>query len=221
MTSDVFKEVDHYIASLLAQENSDMLNARLLIQQANLPDQSISPVQGKLLQVLASSCGSKRILELGTFGAYSTLWLANILPPDGTLITIEYDPFHAQIARQTINSSIHSKQIELRTGRALEILEEMIQKNMQPFDFIFIDADKTPYLEYFKMALKLSRKGSMIVCDNVIRNGLVLDASSNDEKVQGVQRLNNYLSTCKEVTATLLQTVGEKEYDGMVLAVVQ
>lgn len=186
-----------------------------------MADQSISAVQGKMLQFFASCCGAKRILEVGTFGAYSTLWLAKALPTDGHLVTIEFSEEHARVAQQTINQSAHKHQIELVRGMAYDVMNNLLESQTEPFDLIFIDADKPPYQSYFQMALKLARKGSIIICDNVIRNGLVLDNHSLDEKVKGVQRLNDYLKECNQVCSVILQTVGCKEYDGMVLAVVK
>ena len=142
------------------------------------------------------------------------------MPDDGKIITIEFDERHASVAQKNIDDSGLSHKIELKKGKALEVLEEMIEQKTPAFDLIFIDADKPPYTEYFKLALKLSRPGTIIICDNVIRNGKVLDENSADEKVLGVQRLNSFLGQCKEVTATIVQTVGVKEHDGMVLAVV-
>lgn len=217
----LFSQVDQYIEELLAVEDQDLKRARLAIVQAQWPDQSISPVQGKLLQCFIHSCNAKRVLELGTFGAYSTLWMAKAMPHDGKLITIECSEEHAAVARNSIAQSDQCNNIELQVGVALELLTAMVESNTEPFDMIFIDADKPPYVAYFKLALKLSRKGSIIICDNVVRNGKVLDKDSSDEKVRGVQRLNTYLKTCAEVTCTILQTVGSKEYDGMVFAVVK
>lgn len=220
MTASLFEKADGYIAALTAQEDEALLQTTARIRQANLPDQSISPVQGKMLQVFAKAVAAKRVLELGTFGAYSTIWLARALPADGKLITLEYDEHHARVARQNIEAAGLSDRIELRKGSALDRLREMIDGGEPAFDLIFIDADKPPYLDYFQLALKLSRRGSMIICDNVIRAGKVLEENTADEKVKGVQRLNRFLKDCTEVTATILQTVGAKEYDGMVLAVV-
>lgn len=220
MDQTIFEQVDNYISALTAVEDEALLHARRSIEQANLPNQSISAVQGKMLQVFAKACNAKRILELGTFAAYSTLWLAKALPGDGKLITLEFDEVHARLARQNIDRSEIAERIELRTGKAAGLMNAMIDGNEPPFDLIFIDADKPPYKEYFQLALKLSHKGTFIVCDNVVRNGAVLDKQTEDERVQGVQRLNSYLKECSEVTATILQTVGGKLHDGMVLAVV-
>lgn len=216
----LFEQVDRYISNLLAPEDKALTETIALLRAEGIPDMSISPNQGKLLQVLAVACNARRILELGTLAAYSTVWLARAIPADGRVVTIEFDEHHAAVARKNIQHAGLSDRITLLTGKALDILAGMTEAGEAPFDMIFIDADKPPYTEYFQYALQLSRPGTIIVCDNVIRNGLVLDANSTDEKVQGVQRLNTFLSTCKEVTATILQTVGIKEYDGMVVAVV-
>lgn len=220
MNPSDFERVDNYISSMLAIESPSLITATHVIENEHLPNQSISPVQGKFLQVLAKACNAKRVLEMGTFGAYSTIWLAMALPQDGKLVTIEFNETHAKIARQNIENANLGHIIDMKIGKAIDILDDMQKQREEPFDLIFIDADKPPYTEYFQMALKLSRKGSIIICDNVIRNGKVLDENSEDEKVKGVQRLNRYLKDCKEVTAIILQTVGVKEFDGMVIAVV-
>lgn len=216
----IFAQVDGYIAGLLAPEDEALHYATAGILAAGYPDASISPVQGKLLQVLAAACQARRILELGTFGAYSTIWLAGALPEDGRLITLECDAAFAALAQHNVNHAGLGHKVEIRQGIALHLLQTMIDGGEAPFDLFFIDADKPPYTEYFRMALQLARPGSIIICDNVIRNGNVLDPASEDEKVQGVRRLNAFLADCREVTATILQVVGSKEYDGMVVAVV-
>ena len=220
MDDQIFENVDNYISKLLGKEDKDLQDATHLINLNEIPNASISPNQGKFLQVLALTCNAKRILELGTFGAYSTIWLAKALPQDGKVISIEFDPFHYEIAKKNIKNAGLTAKVELRLGKALDILPELEKEHIEPFDMIFIDADKPPYTEYVQWAIKLGRPGSVIVADNVIRNGKILDPNSSDEKVQGVQRLNEMLENCPEVTATILQTVGVKEYDGMVVAVV-
>ena len=150
----------------------------------------------------------------------NTIWLARALPDDGKLITIEFDELHAKVASGNIKNAGLGSKIEIRRGNALDILPKLEKEKEGPFDFIFIDADKPPYAEYFKWAVRLSRPGTIIVADNVIRNGQVLDNNSTDEKVIGVQRLNNMLAGMPEVTATIIQTVGVKEHDGMIVAVV-
>lgn len=218
---DIYSRVDQYISKLLAPESPALSEASKNIEANNIPDASISPSQGKLLQVLAMACNAKRILELGTLGAYSTIWLAGALPGNGELVTIEYDEHHARLAQSNIENAGLSSQVSVRTGKALDILPQLHEEKKGPFDMIFIDADKPPYKEYFEWAIRLSRPGTIIVADNVVRNGEVLNTESRDEKVQGVQRLNQFLADCKEVTATIIQTVGIKEHDGMVIAVVR
>ena len=220
MNNQIFEDVDVYISNLLAQESKALQDATHLINMSKIPNASISPNQGKLLQVLALTCNAKRILELGTLGAYSTMWLANALPEDGKVISIEFDPFHYEVAKKNIENAGLTTKVEIRLGKALDILPELEKEQKEPFDMVFIDADKPPYTEYVQWAIKLGRPGSIIVADNVIRNGKILDTNSTDEKVQGVQRLNKMLANCPDVTATILQSVGVKEYDGMLVAVI-
>ena len=220
MDNKIFEDVDNYISNLLGKEDKALKDATHLIDLNEIPNASISPNQGKFLQVLALMCNAKRVLELGTLGAYSTIWLANALPENGKVISIEFDPFHYDIAKKNIENACLSSKVELRLGKALDILPELEKEQKEPFDMIFIDADKPPYTEYVQWAIKLGRPGSVIVADNVVRNGKILEPNSTDEKVQGVQRLNKMLENCPEVTATILQTVGVKEHDGMVVAVI-
>lgn len=174
----------------------------LSLDKEGLPQHSVSANQGKFLQVMMIACNATRVLELGTLGGYSTIWLARALPENGKVITIEVDEHHSAVARKNIDNAGLAHKVELKTGKALDILPALIACNEEPFDMIFIDADKPPYTEYFNYALQLSRPGTLIICDNVIREGKVLDKNSNDEKVQGVQRLNEMLSQNKKVTAT-------------------
>lgn len=220
MTEQLFKETDHYISRLLAPEDEALQGITQSLADAGISDMSVSATQGKLLQVMAAACRAERILELGTFGGYSTVWLARALPEHGKLISLEFDEKHAAIARKNIERAGLQSKIEVRVGKAIDLLQQMHAANEAPFDLIFIDADKPPYAEYFQWSLKLARPGSIIIADNVVRNGQVLDPNSPDDKVQGVQRFNELLSSCKEVTATILQTVGVKEYDGIAIAVV-
>lgn len=221
MDNKIFEEVDSYIEALLIPQDDALLKAEESLTAENIPQISVSPNQGKLLQIMAFSCNAKRILEVGTLAGYSTIWMARALPADGKLITIEFEPHHADTAKKNIHRAGLNSKVEIITGKALEILEKMIAGNAEPFDMIFIDADKPPYTEYFQQALKLSHPGTIIIADNVIRNGDILHENSSDEKVLGVQRFNKFLSDCKEVNATIIQTVGVKEYDGMAIAVVK
>lgn len=220
MENTIFEKVDHYISDLLAQEDQALVNATELLATKKIDNASISPTQGKLLQVLALACNAKKILEIGTLGAYSTIWLARALPENGKIISLEYDPYHAAVAKENIGNAGLNAKVEIRVGKALDLLPKLEEETSGPFDMIFIDADKPPYTEYFQWAIRLGRPGTIIVADNVVRNGKVLDQSSTDEKVMGVQRLNKFLASCPGVTATILQTVGVKEYDGMVIAVI-
>ena len=220
MDTEIFSLVDNYISGLLAQEDKVLTDTIKSLDTEGLPQHSVSANQGKFLQVLMIACNAKKILELGTLGVYSTIWLARALPENGKVITIEVDKHHGEVAQRNIDKAGLSKKVTLKVGKALDILPQIIAENDEPFDMIFIDADKPPYTEYFEYALQLSRPGTLIICDNVIREGKVLDNNSKDEKVQGVQRLNKMLSENKKVTATILHSVGVKEYDGMAIAVV-
>lgn len=213
---EIFGRTDTYISDLLAPEDEVLKGTIRSIDAAGIPQMSVSPNQGKLLQVLALMANAKRILELGTLGGYSTIWMARALPEDGQLISLEYDPAYAAVAQQNIRAAGLDKIVEIKIGKALDVLPTL----EGPFDLIFIDADKPPYTEYFEWALKLSRKGTIIVADNVIRESKVLDANTDDEKVAGVQRFNQALSRNTQVTATILQTIGVKDHDGIAIAVV-
>jgi caffeoyl-CoA O-methyltransferase len=220
MENDLFLAVDNYIGELFAKEDDAQKAARKAIAKAEFPDQSISANQGTFLQLLVRLTRSQRILELGTFAGYSTIWLARSLTKTGRLITLEFDPKHAELAKANIDRAGLADVIDLRVGSALDLLPQLEKESAGPFDMIFIDADKPPYAEYFQLVLKLSRPGTLIVFDNVIREGKVLDENTPDEKVAGVQRLNKLLSEDSRVCSTILTTVGVKDYDGMAIAVV-
>jgi len=169
---------------------------------------------------MAKTCNAKKILEIGTLAGYSTIWMARALPKNGKLISLEFEPLHAQVAKGNIEKAGLSSQVEIRIGKALDLLAQLDASKEGPFDMIFIDADKPPYTEYFQWSLKLSRPGTLIIADNVIRDGKVIEPNSTDEMVQGVQRFNAYLADNKFVTSTIIQTVGAKMHDGMALSVV-
>lgn len=220
MNQQLFEKVDRYISDLVAPEDKILQETIQSLDDASMPQISVTPVQGKFLQIMLLTCKAKRILELGTLGAYSTIWMTRAIPADGKVITVEFDPHHAHIASQNIAKAGLSDQIDLRIGKAMDVLNELIATGEESFDFIFIDADKPPYAEYFELALQLSHPGTIIICDNIIREGKVLDKNSDDEKVKGVQRFNEILANHPKVTATIIQTVGAKEYDGMAIAIV-
>lgn len=219
MTEEFFSSIDKYIADLFDDEDDCLKATEQSIIDSGIPQISISPNQGKFLQLLATLRGAKKILEVGTLAGYSTIWLARALPADGKLVTIELEPKHADVAKANFKRCGVADKIDQRLGKAMDILPTL--KNEGPFDFIFIDADKEPYMEYFQEALKLSGPGTLIIADNVIRQGKILLEQSPDEMVEGVKRFNKYLSQCKEVSATIFQTVGSKEHDGMAIAIVK
>jgi predicted O-methyltransferase YrrM len=220
MSQELWSAVDSYIGSLFVPQD-DVLRAALQASEAaGLPPINVSPAQGKLLQLLARVQGARSILEIGTLGGYSTIWLARALPRGGRLITLEADPKHIEVARANIARAGLGDVVELRFGRALDTLPQLAAENRGPFDFIFIDADKPGYPDYFAWALKLSRPGSLIIADNVIRKGAVIDPAHEDPRVQGVRRFNDVLAGEPRVSATVIQTVGSKGYDGFAIALV-
>ena len=220
MNKELYGAVDRYISDLFQDEDDSLKQATKDSKEANIPAIAISPTQGKLLQVLARLCNAKKILEIGTLSGYSTIWMAKALPNDGKLVTLELDPKHAAVAGKNIQRAGLDKIVEIRLGKALDLLPQLVKENAGPFDMIFIDADKIPYTEYFQWSLKLSRPGTLIIADNVVREGKVLQDNPTDEMVIGVKRFNEALAGSPEVTATILQTIGAKEHDGMAIAVV-
>jgi predicted O-methyltransferase YrrM len=218
MTDPRWDAVDRYASDLLVRP-PEILDAALhAAEAAGLPAISVSASQGKFLMLLAQSVGARRILEIGTLAGYSAIWLARALPPGGSLVTLEVEPRHASIARANITRAGFSDVVDLRLGPAIDTLTSMAAGGMPPFDVIFIDADKPSYPEYLPLALALSRVGTVIIADNVVRKGAVLDADSGDERVQGVRRFNELVARHPRLDATLLQTVGSKGYDGFTLA---
>ncbi|MGZ4048926.1 MAG: O-methyltransferase [Bacteroidia bacterium] len=221
MDQQLFESVDQYISQLFHDEDDCLKATEQSIIESGIPQISISPNQGKFLHILAKLCDAKKILEMGTLGGYSTIWMARALPENGALVTLEIDKKHAEVAQQNFNRCGLASKIEIRLGKAIDILPKLKTEGAVPFDMIFIDADKPPYTEYFQWALKLSRPGTLIIADNVIREGKVLLDESSDEMVTGVKRFNEFLSQCTDVTATIFQTIGAKEHDGMAIAIVK
>ncbi|MHC5852572.1 O-methyltransferase [Nostoc sp.] len=220
MIQEQWSAVDRYFTDLLVPSDPALDAALDTSAVAGLPPHNVSPNQGKLLLLLAQLQGARTILEIGTLGGYSTIWLARALPPDGHLITLEADPKHAQVALANIARAGLAEIVELRLGRALSTLEQLATEGSGPFDLIFIDADKASNPDYLVWALKLSCRGSLIIADNVVRDGEVVNAASEDPSIQGVRRFNELLATERRVSATAIQTVGSKGYDGFVLALV-
>jgi predicted O-methyltransferase YrrM len=220
MNQEQWSRVDQYFVDLLVHPDPMFEAALKASDAAGLPQIQVAPNQGKFLMLLAQAQGARRILEIGTLGGYSTIWLARALPSDGRLVTLEAVPTHATVARNNIERAGFAKVAEVRLGRALETLPQLAAEGLGPFDFIFLDADKRTYPEYLEWCIKLSRRGTMIVADNVVRDGAVVDSASRDADVRGVRRFLERLSTDPRVSATAIQTVGLKGYDGIALAVI-
>jgi predicted O-methyltransferase YrrM len=221
MTQPTWTAVDTYFNELLIGSDPALDSTMQASSAAGLPAYAVSPSQGKLLFLLAQIQGARNILELGTLGGYSTIWLARALPPGGKLVTLEASTKHAEVARANIANAGLADRVELRVGAALETLSQLAAEGLgSPFDLIFIDADKENNPGYFAWALRLSRKGSVIIVDNVVRDGAVLDPSSTDPDIQGIRRLNEMLAAEPRVTSTAIQTVGSKGYDGFTLVLV-
>jgi predicted O-methyltransferase YrrM len=217
MTREIWTAVDRYIGEVLVRQDSALEAALSASATAGLPEINVSPPQGKLLMLLAQLQGARRILEIGTLGGYSTIWLARGLSAGGRLVTIEADPRNAEVARANLARAGRADMVEVRLGRALDILPQIEVEGLAPFDLTFIDADKSSTAEYFAWALRLARPGSLIVVDNVIRGGRVADAACDDRSVQGIRRFNEAVAAEPRVAATAVQTVGSKGYDGFAL----
>jgi predicted O-methyltransferase YrrM len=220
MSQDQWSAVDHYFSDLLVPSDPALEAALKASDDAGLPRISVSPTQGKLLMLLAKIQGARNILEIGTLGGYSSIWLARALPQGGRLITLEADPKHAEVARANIARAGLANVAEVRLGRALETLPQLEAEGQGQFDFFFIDADKPSNPNYLAWALKLSRPGSVIVVDNVVRRGSVIDPDGNDPSLLGVRRFTEMLATEPRLSATTVQTVGVKGYDGFAIALV-
>ena len=220
MTEKLWTAVDGYFAGLLVGNDAALDAVLEASAAAGLPPINVSPTQGKLLHLMARAIGSRSILEIGTLGGYSTIWLARAVLPGGRVISLEADPRHAEVARANITQAGLNDVVEVRLGMVLETLPELAAKNRESFDFIFVDADKPNNAAYFNWALKLSRPGSIIVVDNVVRDGEVIDSSSDSPTVQGVRSFLDRLAAEPRVSATVIQTVGNKGYDGFAIALV-
>ena len=221
MEQERWTAVDAYVSDLLAPHDGALEAALAASEAAGLPAIQVSPPQGKLLHLIAKSIGAGRVLEFGTLGAYSTIWLGRALPEDGRLITIEADPGYAAVARESIARAGLAGVVDLREGKALDLLPVLDSEDLGPFDLTFIDADKENSPAYFSWALNHSRPGAMIVTDNVVRGGTLAEIDSDDPKVRAQRHLHEMLAAEERVLATTLQTVGSKGYDGFSLTLVQ
>ncbi|MGX6741013.1 O-methyltransferase [Streptomyces xantholiticus] len=219
MTQDQWQAVDAYISDLLVPEDDALAEALTASDAAGLPRINVAPNQGKLLHLLARVQGARTALEIGTLGGYSTIWLARALPADGRLISLEYDPAHAEVARANIARAGLDKVVEVRTGAALDTLPRIAaEPGAGPFDLVFIDADKRNNARYVEWALRLTRPGSVIIVDNVVRGGAVVDGSSEDPSIVGTREMFELVAREARLEATAVQTVGVKGYDGMLVA---
>ena len=212
--------VDDYIARLLVSAAEGQSETLASNRRAALPEIDVSPPQGKLLHLLARAINANRILEIGTLGGYSTIWLARALPSGGTVVTIEFEPRHAEIARDNMARAGVSALVDLRIGAALDILPRLASEGAPPFDLAFIDADKSNNARYFDWAVKLARPGALIVVDNVVRDGAVADATNLEATALGARALFDAVAADKRVSATAIQTVGAKGWDGFLIALV-
>jgi predicted O-methyltransferase YrrM len=212
--------VDQLLTERLVRPDAALEAALTANQTAQLPAIDVSAPQGKFLRILAASIRAERILEIGTLGGYSTIWLAQALPPTGRLISLEFEPKHAEVARANIARAELAGVVDIRVGKALDLLPQIEAEATAPFDFVFIDADKVNTANYFDWALRLTHPGSIILVDNVVRKGAILDPNSDDANVQAMRSFIEKLGDTPGITATALQTVGAKGYDGFVFALV-
>jgi predicted O-methyltransferase YrrM len=220
MTKELWTAVDQYICGQLVPSDPVLDQVLEGSAAAGLPPIAVTPNLGKLLYLLAQIQGAKKILEIGTLAGYSTIWLARALPAGGRLITLEADPKHAEISRNNIARAGLSEVVDLRFGNALETLPKLAAEGLGPFDLIFVDAEKRDNPDYFVWSLKLSRPGTVLVFDNVVRDGAVIDPTNTTPGVEGIRRFNELVAAEPRVTATAIQTVGSKGYDGFAIVLV-
>lgn len=216
----LWSDVDRYFGGLLTPPDAVLEAALVANRNASLPAIDVTALQGKFLDLLVRISGARRVLEIGTLGGYSTIWLARALPPRGRVVTLELSPRHAEIARANLQKADVLGRVQIRLGPALNSLRALVKDGAAPFDLIFIDADKAGLPAYLDWSLKLSRPGTIIVADNVVRDGKVIEAAHPDPDIQGIRRFTAVLSAERRLTSTVLQTVGTKGYDGFAIAVV-
>ncbi len=218
MNTRIWQSVDAFVEQSMLPADPVLDAVLAANQEAGLPPIDVSRAQGALLNIFARMCGARRILEIGTLGGYSTIWMARALPADGKVVTLEADPHHAETARANFDRAGLADKVELRVGSALETLPELTGEGAEPFDMVFIDADKPSNRQYIEWAFSLGRSGTVIICDNVVRDGDVADAASDDPNVTGARDAITILGT-SDCAATAVQTVGSKGYDGFAVAV--
>ena len=217
---DTWTKVDEYLGNLLSPADEGLEAALLANEKAGLPPIDVSRLLGKFLNLLVRISGARRVLEIGTLGGYSTIWLARALPEGGRIVSLESDPHHAGVATMNLHNAGVLDRVDMFIGRAIDSLPILEASGDGPFDLIFIDADKESYAEYLDWALKLSHPGTVIIADNVVRDGKVVEPDNTDPRIQGVRRFNEKLAAEPRLSATALQTVGPKGYDGLALALV-
>ena len=221
MDQTTWTAVDEYLNEKLVGSDASLKAALLANAEAQLPAFDVAPNQGKLLHLLVRMCGAKRVLEIGTLGGYSTIWLARAVPDDGAVVTLESEAKHAQVAISNLQTAMVANKVDVRVGPAIDALQQLVSESCPPFDFIFIDADKPNNPAYLEWSLKLSRPGTVIVGDNVIRDGAIVDPENGDQRVQGIRNFFDQIASDQRLTATAVQTVGSKGYDGFALALVE
>jgi predicted O-methyltransferase YrrM len=220
MDQEIWTSVDRYFNETAVGTDAALDAAAAAAEAAQLPPVSVTPAYGKLLHLIARAQGAKRILEIGTLAGYSTIWLARAIPSDGRVITLEFNPKHADIARANLARAGLADRVDIYVGPAIDSLSQLAGERGQPFDFVFIDADRPNVDAYFDWAVKLARRGSVIVVDNVVRKGRVLDTSNSDAEIVGVRRFIEQLASDSRVSATTMQMVSSKGHDGFALALV-
>lgn len=220
MSAETWDAVDRYLSDVLLPPDPVLEQVQSRSRESGLPAISVAPNQGRLLELLARLVGARRILEIGTLGGYSAIWLARALPPGGRLTTLEYEPRHAEVARANLRLAGVEDRVDIRVGAALQTLPQLEAEEQGPFDLAFVDADKQNAPAYVEWAIRLGRPGSVIVVDNVVRDGRVLDSSGSDPDVEGVRGALRLLGTDPRLRSTAIQTVGQKGYDGLAIGVI-
>jgi predicted O-methyltransferase YrrM len=217
VSQESWRAVDAYLEDRLFERDETLEEVVRACREAGVPDNEVTPAQGRFLQILVHAQGARRVLEVGTLGGYSAIWMARALPDVGRLVTLELDPHHADVARANLARAGVAGRVEVRVGSALESLPRLADEGAGPFDLVFIDADKQHNPEYLEHAVALSRPGTLVVVDNLVRVGAIVDAASDDPSVQGVRRMLDRIANDPRLEATALQTVGRKDWDGFAL----
>lgn len=217
---DIWKKVDNFFTDALIPVDPALDAAVSANREADLPAIDVTPLQGRFLELMIRATGARRVLEIGTLGAYSTIWMARSVGSSGQVVSLELDRRHAEVAQRNLDRVAVADRVDLRVGPASDSLATLVAEKSAPFDFIFIDADKAGYPDYIQWSLKLSRPGTLIIADNVVRDGKVIDPDDPDPNIQGVRRFTELVAAEPRLSSTVLQTVGSKGYDGFAIAVV-